>query len=159
MEQALDLRDVIDHVLPLGLELIDERLVLLQVAGLVEAELGHVFDAHLVDGIELGGSERASGIWLLDRPRGEGAVARDECRRLESTGGGDAGEGEELGAVHCSSAICCRERENAKRLFQDLCTVLLASRMYLELPAASACQTSDFGFEASRIVLQMSSVS
>ena len=149
MEQALDLRDVIDHVLPLGLELIDERLVLLQVAGLVEAELGHVFDAHLVDGIELGGSERASGIWLLDRPRGEGAVARDECRRLESTGGGDAGEGEELGAGHCSSAICCRERENAKRaetpLFQDLCTVLLASWMYLRTSGSLRLPDIRFG--------------
>mmetsp|Transcript_34487 Transcript_34487/g.83447 ORF Transcript_34487/g.83447 Transcript_34487/m.83447 type:complete len:190 (-) Transcript_34487:72-641(-) len=54
-QETLDIGDVFDKVLLLICQLIDEGLVLFEIATLMKAEFGHVLDAHFVDRTELGG--------------------------------------------------------------------------------------------------------
>ena len=52
-EEGLDLRQMVHHMVPLILELVDKRLVLFDVALFVKAELGHILHTHFIDGIQL----------------------------------------------------------------------------------------------------------
>lgn len=67
-EKALDGGDVLDEVLLLLFQLIYQRLVLFDVAGLVETELGYVFDAHFIDRAQFDcGLQRMHHITSKDR--------------------------------------------------------------------------------------------
>ena len=52
-EEGLNLRQMVYHVIPLILELVDKRLILFDVALFVKAELGHILHTHFIDGIQL----------------------------------------------------------------------------------------------------------
>ena len=52
-EEGLNLSQMVHHVIPLVLKLIDKRLILFDVALFVKAELGHILHTHFIDGIQL----------------------------------------------------------------------------------------------------------